>query len=538
MAPMSINDMPTLQRSEPFANQPSIAADVPEGAEAVTLQGYPTVPIGGVLCLPKIGTYEGEIKDLMGSNAFFDAALQVAELVKHRYVLFVAAAIAVILSFVFLFTVEWAGKILVYLSIVVLAVVPAIFGSLSLYAAAQGEESEYGKKVAAADLGLTGTQGDMIIGVIGVGISCIVLLCACFQCKQCTAAAAAAQDAADCLMTMPSLMLEPLISFLLKIPLFILTAIGLLLLLTSGDYKNVDLTKPDTLLHPDNFSVLCAIYFGFVMLWTLELLHYISVFVVIYVAEVWYFNHYGKGTARSSLCSMCGPTLILKAWCVAVTKHLGSLVYAALLMTLLRFVRWIVQAILTAEETADNPMCSCCMAVVKWITGACLAVMQRIVDLTSQIAFMQIAYEGSMGFCEAQKHAISIVFGEAVKWSTVEGVATTFVALGVGGISAGTCVLTFMLTKTLPQFSDEASQLYVSDPRGMAVAAGLVSMLMSLSVLHHFITIADTMAYCKGLLEHEKKMAEPQVEERKGTCWNCWTKPPAARETEALLRKE
>lgn len=35
----SPKDMPTLQRSEPFANQPSIAADVPEGAEAVTLQG-------------------------------------------------------------------------------------------------------------------------------------------------------------------------------------------------------------------------------------------------------------------------------------------------------------------------------------------------------------------------------------------------------------------------------------------------------------------------------------------------------------------
>ena len=44
----------------------------------------------------------------------------------------------------------------------------------------------------------------------GIGISCIVLLCACFQCKACVAAAAAAQDAADCLMTMPSLMLEPL----------------------------------------------------------------------------------------------------------------------------------------------------------------------------------------------------------------------------------------------------------------------------------------------------------------------------------------
>ena len=33
---------------------------------------------------------------------------------------------------------------------------------------------------------------------------------ACFQCKKCMAAAAAVKDAADCLMTMPSLMLEPL----------------------------------------------------------------------------------------------------------------------------------------------------------------------------------------------------------------------------------------------------------------------------------------------------------------------------------------
>ena len=33
---------------------------------------------------------------------------------------------------------------------------------------------------------------------------------ACFQCNKCMAAAAAVKDAADCLMTMPSLMLEPL----------------------------------------------------------------------------------------------------------------------------------------------------------------------------------------------------------------------------------------------------------------------------------------------------------------------------------------
>ena len=38
---------------------------------------------------------------------------------------------------------------------------------------------------------------------------------------------------------------------------------------------------------------------------------------------------------------------------------------------------------------------------------------------------MQIAYDGSSGFCEAQKHALSVVFGEKLKWAVVEG-ATDF----------------------------------------------------------------------------------------------------------------
>eukprot|EP00435_Cladocopium_sp_Y103_P035842 s169_g9.t1 len=172
--------------------------------------------------------------------------------------------------------------------------------------------------------GISGTQGDMILGSVSVGLACIVLLCACFQCNKCMAAAAAVKDAADCLMTMPSLMLEPLVSFLLKIPFFLLGGAGLIVLITSGDYQNVDLTKPETLIHPDNFAVVCAMYWAFAFLWTMELLHYISVFVVIYVSEVWFFKHYGEGV-RGSFCSMCGPSLVLKAWCAAVTKHLGSL---------------------------------------------------------------------------------------------------------------------------------------------------------------------------------------------------------------------
>ena len=93
------------------------------------------------------------------------------------------------------------------------------------------------------------------------------------------------------------------VSFVLKIPFFLLGLVGFIVLATSGDYKSVDLTKPETLLHPDatrslfcsfqpvtkgfcrdlrSLLGLCALsemkidLAGQVWLWTMELLHYIS----------------------------------------------------------------------------------------------------------------------------------------------------------------------------------------------------------------------------------------------------------------------
>lgn len=533
LPPLHIQDLPKpTERSEPKVAY----ANIPEGAEEVTLMGYPTVPLGGVLCVPKIGEYQGQIQELMGSDTFFTWAIQGAELVKNYEVLMIAACVAISCSFIFLFVVEWFSSALVSIAIAAIVGVFSWMGYVSLEAYITGSEAtQYGQQLAATDLGVDGLQGDLIIGSVSVGVACIVLLCACFQCNKCMAAAEACKDAADCLMTMPSLMLEPLVSFLLKIPFFIVGIGGLVVFITSGDYQTVDLTKPETLIHPDNLALMCALYWGFVFLWTMELLHYISVFVVIYVAEVWFFRHYGEGK-RGSFCSMCGPTLVIKAWWAGITKHLGSMIYAALLVALLRPVRWVINLILTAQEAADNPMCSMIMATVTMCIGACMACFRRVLDLTSQIGLMEIAYRGNMGFCEAQKHAFELIFSEKGKWATVEGLATAFVVLGVASISAGTTILTYMLVKTLPRYSDESSEWYVSDPRNISVSSGVVALLMSMSILHHFITITDTVAYCRGLVEYETKLADGTSEVLKGSCWNCFQKP-SARETESLLKQ-
>lgn len=87
--------------------------------------------------------------------------------VTNYEVFIIAALMCVALSFVYLFFVEWFGKVLIYICVAVLAVAPAAMGGYCLYQAVQGEESDYGKKVASFNLGVTGTQGDMILGAAG-----------------------------------------------------------------------------------------------------------------------------------------------------------------------------------------------------------------------------------------------------------------------------------------------------------------------------------------------------------------------------------
>lgn len=98
-------------------------------------------------------------------------------------------------------------------------------------------------------------------------------------------------------------------------------------------------------------------------------------------------------------------------------------------------------------------------------------------------------------------------------------------------------MLVYMIVNTLPRYIDGASPQYISDPRSIAVASGVVALLMSMSILHHFITITDTIAYCRGLVLHETALGDPGQEERRGSCWNCFQKAPTARETEALLTR-
>lgn len=81
-------------------------------------------------------------------------------------------------------------------------------------------------------------------------------------------------------------------------------------------------------------------------------------------------------------------------------------------------------------------------------------------ESTSQVALMQIAIDGSEGYCSSLEYAMSKVFLHAAKWTVIEGVGALFVVLGVGGISTGTGFLVWLVTRTFPRYTEPDSAQY------------------------------------------------------------------------------
>ena len=365
-----------------------VLQDVPESQEIV-VRGYPSFPLAGVLCVPNVREFEGDITELTGKNIALQAALQVSELWHNQEVLLLAALVTVVLSLAFLCFVENCARSLINISVTALIVVPAAFAAYCVYKHHGAIDTE-GER----EIGVMSPEFAWTAAVSGFTISVCMVISAFCLCGRCAHASHTVEEAAECLMTMPSLLLEPFLSFLIKVPVFVLGCLIFIMLIGSGEYsQSVDLTQPQSLFHPDSFSSVSAVYFLFAWLLVMELLHYISIFVVIYVAEVWFFKHF-KQTERASFCEMCGVKLLVKGF-LAAMQHLGSLIFAAMCLALLRPIRWVIKAFLMAEEAASyTEVGTCLLKVARWAVDLCFAFVQNLggsnknqVLLSVQVAF-------------------------------------------------------------------------------------------------------------------------------------------------------
>ena len=339
--------------------------------EETTVMGYPSFEAAGLLCMPDFTRYEGNVSSLIGESIPLQIAFQVSELWNHQEILAMAAGFSCILALVFLCAVDNCAVLLVTTAMAPLVLLPAAYGAMMLLNGhVDGEMGRF--------LGSFSRQNEIILGILALAVSLIMLVCLACQGGKITEAALAVKESAGCLMSMPVLLLEPFISLLLKLALFIAGYLTCLVLMTSGDFRgHVDLTQPGTFFHPTVLSTITASHCFLACLILLDLLHYISAFLAIYATEVWFLKL--QYSSRRSFCQFSGVGLLLQAFRAALT-HLGSLVYASILLATLRPIRWLMSGFLAAEAAASsgNAVAECLLAGMRCFVHACIGCFETL----------------------------------------------------------------------------------------------------------------------------------------------------------------
>eukprot|EP00439_Symbiodinium_sp_Y106_P071738 s3560_g12.t5 len=452
---------------------------------------YATHPVAGMVCMPAAAEVASQVKHLFDSNPYLKTLFELVEVTFDWEQLIVAAVVASIVSYLYLFCISLCASFLVWLCLIALVVLPTCLGLVYVYMSASPEiivPNSFPAMITSGD-----TRNDLTVGLSLCGVGGLLACVAMVKAKTIQAAVVSIEEAADCIRQMPVLAVEPWISVVIKLLFFVPGMLGLLMLNVSGDLpSHVDFSQGQPVYSGDPMVAISLVYYFVVFVWIMELLHSVSQFVVMFTAQVWFFRM--KGYETSFWAHFTAYDMLL-GFVYGLGYHLGSLLYGSFLCTLFRVARIFASLLMHASQNSGNPVAEC---VAKCFV-CCLSCAEKLMQYVTSMAYCDIVMN-STTYCEGAEHAVQIVSGNASQLVAVEGLATMFSFVGVGVSSAATAGICWFLSTTFSRYSSPVSDHYVPDKQTMVICAAVIGAVMA----------ADDWLSLFGL---EPKEAEPKKPE-------------------------
>jgi len=450
---------------------------------------YATHPVAGMVCMPAAAEVASQVKHLFDSNPYLKTLFELVEVTFDWEQLIVAAVVASVVSYLYLFCISLCASFLVWLCLIALVVLPTCLGLVYVYMSASPEiivPNSFPAMITSGD-----TRNDLTVGLSLCGVGGLLACVAMVKAKTIQAAVVSIEEAADCIRQMPVLAVEPWISVVIKLLFFVPGMLGLLMLNVSGDLPSqVDFSQGQPVYSGDPMVAISLVYYLVVFVWIMELLHSVSQFVVMFTAQVWFFRMKGYET---SFWAHFTAYDMLWGFIYGLGYHLGSLLYGSFLCTLFRVARIFASLLMHASQNSGNPVAEC---VAKCFV-CCLSCAEKLMQYVTSMAYCDIVMN-STTYCEGAEHAVQIVSGNASQLVAVEGLATMFSFVGVGVSSAATAGICWFLSTTFSRYSSPVSDHYVPDKQTMVICAAVIGAVMAVPFMHLFDTICDTVVYCNA----------------------------------------
>lgn len=470
---------------------------------------YPTMELAGLYCVPAkqmlddaaalLPRNDTLTESLMGPNgplgtSAFGILVNGLGSVKRAWpVLIASAGLALVLSYVHLFVVRTAAKLIVNISILIINL---FFWSVAIFfLIGQVLTGDLQAKWQQANwLYHQNTPDDaahlsLVVGCSGLLLGIISLLVYCLAKEAIDAAVAVVRASCDCVFGVPSMLLQPVLEAVSKIGLFAVLLFGLAWLVSCAKpvadtitVKGVQiggLTRSFELTDDQKYMVA---YYVFGAMWIMELSNAMATWIVSYTVILWYYTPKPKGL---------GPSLpLVRSFLIGTAFHLGSLAFGSFLITVCRALRIILGYIARQAKAGGN-------RVAELIATACMCLItcfQKYLEFINKNAYIDICISSS-SFCTAAMHAMGFMASEGGKILILMGAMAIVTVTGVLAITLSTGALTLLLVTSNERWTAEDSSQHVSSPYFLAGVAGLIGLVVSVCfavVLDH---AADTLLY-------------------------------------------
>jgi len=308
----------------------------------------------------------------------------------------------------------------------------------------------------------------------------------------------------SCLQDMPILLLQPLVSVLVKVVFLSAAGVGMAWVMSIGAVSNYEVhsAMPAGLARQFTYTdeqMWVVLGYVFLAAWMYEFICAVEQFVFIYAVHTWYHAPYTEGMIRKkSVSQLFAP----KGLFLALTYYLGSMTFGSLLLAVTRMLYFVMSLVYKQAKSSgeDNNVAAaaagCCLC--------CLKCWESLVRYLNKMVYT-IVLANSTGFCSSAETMLEVVASEFVAMALLEGATKVFQATGLVTITGAGSYLTWLTLRHVEAFNSPTSVHFVPQPEYLTIAAGILSSVIGMVFMEVFDVVSDTTLLCWALDKKTRK---------------------------------
>ena len=348
--------------------------------------------------------------------------------------------IALALSFVWLFLVQFFARPLVWFTIIVtnMAAIGMTASLWAYYNKARKDTSDSSSEFAVSEMSASGEYNVQVLfglAIIASVVTGLLLLLTIGLRKRIALAIAIIQETSKAIRKMPLIIFFPVFKYVALCFLVAWTIYIWANLATSGTKVSSSLITQaqrrnftSVEFQPNRAFQYLTIYYALGFFWTFNWIVAISQATIAGAIATWYW-------AKDKSALPLAP--VLKSFYRTMRFHLGSLAFGSLIIAIVQVIRAILMYIeLQMKKHKESRVVTYLLACMQ----CCFACVEKVLKFLSKNAYIEIAIYG-YDFCEGARTAFELLVRNAIRVMVIDRVSDFLFLLGKMMVTLLTCII-------------------------------------------------------------------------------------------------